>query len=109
MIARNTSFAGPPKNGLFKRSGLQISTNKTGEIAGVTPPTGHAAPALSGRAPSKKMAGSAASIFDQDWWLDAAAPGAWDRVTIAWDGETVGEMSFHATKRWGLTYIKMPH
>lgn len=57
----------------------------------------------------KASASQTASIFEQDWWLDAAAPGAWDRVKVAWDGETVGEMPFHVQRRWGLTYIKMPH
>lgn len=52
---------------------------------------------------------AAASIFDEDWWLDAAAPGAWDRVQVQWDGVTVGEMAFHSRRRWGLTYITMPH
>jgi hypothetical protein len=49
------------------------------------------------------------TIFDEDWWLDAAAPGAWDRIQVAWDSDIVGEMAFHARRRWGLTYIKMPH
>jgi hypothetical protein len=48
-------------------------------------------------------------IFDEDWWLDAAAPGAWDRVRVTWDSIVVGEMAFHVQHRWGLTYIKMPH
>jgi hypothetical protein len=48
-------------------------------------------------------------IFEEDWWLDAAAPGAWDRVRVTWDGELVGEMAFHVKRRWGLTYIRMPH
>ena len=49
------------------------------------------------------------TIFDEDWWLDAAAPGAWDRVRVSWDGEAVGDMAFHVQRRWGLTYLKMPH
>lgn len=49
------------------------------------------------------------AVFDQDWWLDASAPGAWDRVEVAWSGVKVGEMAFHLERRWGLTYIKMPH
>jgi Acetyltransferase (GNAT) domain len=51
----------------------------------------------------------AQTIFDEDWWLDAAAPGAWNRARVLWDGELVGEMAFHVQKRWGLTYIRMPH
>jgi hypothetical protein len=49
------------------------------------------------------------TIFDEDWWLDAAAPGAWSRVKVVWDFETVGVMAFHITRRSGLTYLKMPH
>jgi hypothetical protein len=48
-------------------------------------------------------------IFDEDWWLDAACPGAWDRIQVSWDGALVGEMSFHIKRRWGLSYISMPH
>lgn len=50
-----------------------------------------------------------AAIFDEDWWLDASAPCAWDRVEVEWSGVKVGEMAFHLQRRWGLTYLKMPH
>jgi Acetyltransferase (GNAT) domain len=60
--------------------------------------------------PSPQLAARPApTIFDEDWWLDAAAPGAWDRVGVIWDSEAVGEMAFHVTRRSGLTYLKMPH
>lgn len=49
------------------------------------------------------------AIFDEDWWLDASAPGAWDRARVEWDGVIVADMAFHVTRRWGLTYIAMPH
>lgn len=49
------------------------------------------------------------AIFESDWWLEAAAPGAWDRVSVSWDNVIVGEMAFHLKRRWGLTYITMPH
>ncbi len=52
---------------------------------------------------------SGRTIFAEDWWLDAAAPGAWDRVIANWDGDRVGEMTFHLTRRWGLRYLGMPH
>jgi Acetyltransferase (GNAT) domain len=48
-------------------------------------------------------------IFDEDWWLDASTGGGWDRARVVWDGVTVGEMAFHVKRRWGLTYITMPH
>ncbi len=49
------------------------------------------------------------AIFEEDWWLDAAAPGAWDRVSVEWDGRIVGDMAFHIRKRWGLRYMTPPH
>src|SRR5262245_38158327 len=48
------------------------------------------------------------SLFDEDWWLDAAAPGAWDRLRVCWDMTTVGTMVVHVKKRWGLTFLEMP-
>lgn len=54
-------------------------------------------------------AGLARSIFDEDWWLDAACPGAWNRVRVSWDGENVGDMAFHMRKRHGMTFLTMPH
>lgn len=57
----------------------------------------------------KQAARPALSIFDEDWWLDASAPGAWDRARVEWDGVAVGDMAFHVKQRWGLTYIAMPH
>ncbi len=59
--------------------------------------------------PVSEPTNSRVSIFDEDWWLDASAPGAWDRVRVAWDGTAVGDMAFHVKRRWGLTYITMPH
>lgn len=52
---------------------------------------------------------TALSIFDEDWWLDASVPGAWDRARVVRDGALVGDMAFHVKRRWGLTYIAMPH
>ena len=49
------------------------------------------------------------AIFEEDWWLDAAAPGAWDRVSVEWDGRIVGDMAFHVRRRWGLRYMTPPH
>lgn len=71
--------------------------------------TANSSVAAAGAILPKASAHGVASIFDEDWWLDAAAPGAWDRVKVAWDGETVGEMPFHIQRRWGLTHIRMPH
>jgi hypothetical protein len=52
---------------------------------------------------------SPTSIFEEDWWLDAVVPGAWDRVSVEWDGRVVGDMAFRVERRWGLRYMCMPH
>ncbi|MDP3494647.1 MAG: GNAT family N-acetyltransferase [Hyphomonadaceae bacterium] len=57
----------------------------------------------------KQAARQTLSIFDEDWWLDASAPGAWDRAQVEWGGVVVGDMAFHFKRRWGLNYIAMPH
>ncbi|MEJ6022118.1 GNAT family N-acetyltransferase [Ramlibacter sp. PS4R-6] len=50
----------------------------------------------------------AGCIFDEDWWLDAAAPGGWQRVEVRWDQVLVGSLSFAATRRMGLRFIGLP-
>lgn len=55
------------------------------------------------------MQPQARTLFDQDWWLDAAAPGAWNRVEVCWDGVLVGDMAFHLRRRRLFNYITMPH
>lgn len=64
---------------------------------------------VEGRNSCVKPSGPALTIFEEDWWLDASAPGAWDRVEVVLNGVKVGEMAFHVQRRWGLTFIKMPH
>jgi hypothetical protein len=51
---------------------------------------------------------SGASIYEQDWWLDAAAPGRWQRVEVHWDSMLVGSLSFATRRRLGLRYIELP-
>src|SRR3569832_298911 len=48
------------------------------------------------------------SIYDQDWWLDAAAPGRWQRVEVHWDKVLVGSLSFAVARRLGLRFIELP-
>jgi len=77
-------------------------------LSDALPPTD----AQTSRTASAKSLGAtpaAVPIFDEDWWLDASAPGAWDRARVEWDGVVVGDMAFHVRRRWGLTYIAMPH
>lgn len=47
-------------------------------------------------------------IYEQDWWLDAAAPGAWQRVEVHWDKALVGSLAFAVAKRKGLRFIELP-
>lgn len=54
------------------------------------------------------MARPGNSIFDQPWWLDAAAPGAWDEVTVERDGQVVGRLPFVTRRRLGLTSLVQP-
>jgi Acetyltransferase (GNAT) domain len=48
------------------------------------------------------------SLFEQPWWLDAAAPGAWDAVTVAKDGEIVGRLPYVRMRRFGLRVLGQP-
>ncbi|MDZ4760422.1 MAG: GNAT family N-acetyltransferase [Alphaproteobacteria bacterium] len=48
------------------------------------------------------------SIFGEDWWLDAAAPGDVEHVAVVRDGVTQGVLHFHRRRRFGLTYLTMP-
>ena len=50
----------------------------------------------------------ASCIYTEDWWLDAAAPGAWERVAVEWDNRTVAALSFIVRRRMGLRYLEMP-
>jgi hypothetical protein len=48
------------------------------------------------------------SLFEQPWWLDAVALGAWDDVVVVKDGETVGRLPFMRKRRYGLTILSQP-
>ena len=48
------------------------------------------------------------ALFQQPWWLDAVAPGAWDAAVVVSDGETVGRLPFMRKKRFGLTILSRP-
>lgn len=67
----------------------------------------HSRPASS---PRFRTPGAAApTLFHQDWWLDAATGGAWDRVEVARDGQVIGVPPFVRSRRHGLTRLSMPH
>lgn len=48
------------------------------------------------------------SIFEQDWWLDAATAGRWTRAETRWDGHVVCSLPYTVRRHWGLTYIQLP-
>ena len=49
------------------------------------------------------------ALFDQPWWLDAVAPGAWEQVEVAGgDGSSVARLPFVRRTRFGLTVVSQP-
>jgi hypothetical protein len=48
------------------------------------------------------------SLFQQPWWLDALAPGAWDAVEIQEGGATVARLPFVRRHRLGVTVLTQP-
>src|SRR5262245_64117416 len=49
-----------------------------------------------------------ASIFQQPWWLDAVAPGAWSAVEIRRGGELQARLPYVMDRRMGLTRLRQP-
>jgi Acetyltransferase (GNAT) domain len=49
-----------------------------------------------------------ATMFHEDWWLDAATNGQWDRVTVQRDGVVAASMPFILRKNFGLRFLTMP-
>ena len=69
--------------------------------------------------PSKARAGAsdvrgsqdvpqAYALFQQPWWLDAVAPGAWDEVRVERDGQILARLPFMIKRRFGLTALTRP-
>ena len=48
------------------------------------------------------------SLFEEQWWLDAVAPGAWHSVIVKRKGAVVGRLPYVVGKRLGLTAILQP-
>ena len=48
------------------------------------------------------------SIFVQDWWLDAVAPGQWDAATVAESGRVIARMPYVVRQHRGLALLDMP-
>jgi hypothetical protein len=48
------------------------------------------------------------TLFEEPYWLDAVAPGAWDAVEIRRDGRAVGRLPYAMKRRYGLKAISLP-
>ena len=48
------------------------------------------------------------SIFHEEWWLDALAPGRWREVACFRGGRTAGYLRFVERREGGLTICEMP-
>lgn len=48
------------------------------------------------------------SLFEQPWWLDAVAPGAWSAAEIRVDGELRARLPYVVERRFGLRTVAMP-
>jgi hypothetical protein len=49
-----------------------------------------------------------ATLFHEDWWLNAATNGHWDQVSVERDGVVVATMPFALRTRFGLRFLTMP-
>jgi hypothetical protein len=47
-------------------------------------------------------------IFQQPWWLEAAAPGRWGEVTVNEGGKIVGRLPYVVKRKFGVKIISMP-
>jgi hypothetical protein len=50
----------------------------------------------------------ATSVFEQPWWLDSVAPGAWSEVVVRRGGEVVARLPYVRRRRLGLMTILQP-
>jgi hypothetical protein len=48
------------------------------------------------------------SIFHEDWWLDAVAPGCWREVTCRRGGQVAGALRFVERSEGGMKICQMP-
>jgi hypothetical protein len=48
------------------------------------------------------------SLFDEPWWLDALAPGAWDAVEVENGGRVVARLPYVRRRRGPLTVLTQP-
>ena len=48
------------------------------------------------------------SLFQESWWLDAVAPGAWREVRVEQGGNLMARWPFVVKERWGATMLGEP-
>ena len=48
------------------------------------------------------------SIFQETWWVEAAAGAALERVEVQWGGRVVASLPFIRQRRMGFTLLEMP-
>ena len=48
------------------------------------------------------------TIFDQPWWLQAVAPGAWDEIVLEKGGRPAARLPYVTTNRRGLRIVSQP-
>jgi hypothetical protein len=48
------------------------------------------------------------SLFEEPWWLDALAPGAWDAVEVEHNGQVVARLPYVRRNRYGITALVQP-
>lgn len=58
--------------------------------------------------PDKEAEVPGNSLFQQAWWLDAVAPGAWGEVRKEHKGQIVARLPYVWRKHRGLTQLRMP-
>lgn len=51
---------------------------------------------------------SSRTLFQQDWWLEAASGGKLEQVEVVWEGLLVGRLPFMRQKSKGMTRLVMP-
>ncbi len=48
------------------------------------------------------------TLFEEPYWLDAAAPGQWQAAEVKQDGKVIGRLPFVAKRKQGLRLITLP-
>jgi Acetyltransferase (GNAT) domain len=48
------------------------------------------------------------SVFEQPWWLDSVAPGAWSEAVVRREDEVVARLPYARRRKLGLTMIVQP-